>query len=470
MRQAGRYMQQYRDVRKHHSLVEICKKPELAAEVTITAAEFLNVDAAIIFADLLLPLEVMGLPFHFAAGEGPVIEKPVRTAEDVKRAAHRSRCRAGICRPTQSRWWSKHFGAKLPVIGFCGAPFTLASYMVEGGGSRHYLEVKKLMYNSPEVWDELVGKLVDVLAAYAAEQVRSGADALQIFDSWVGCLSVEDYRRYALVPTTQLIQRLQKETNVPIIYFGTDSSTLLPSMSETGAEVIGLDWRIPLDEGWRTVGHQSRRAGQSRSGAAVRFVAGVEAARRTHSSPGRCAARVTSSISDMAFCRNTPVDNVKNLAQFVHEFTATAASSEEAMSKQAVLLIAHGSPERVEDIPEFLQNISRGRPMSDAVVREVQHRYSLIGSSPLTRITQAQADGVARELGVPAYVGMRNWHPFIADTLKQMDPTMAWSRRLRFAWRRTIREPALDSTNKYCSEPKRRLPSILSRNGTIIRC
>ena len=118
---------------------------------------------------------------------------------------------------------AKHFGAKLPVIGFCGAPFTLASYMIEGGGSRHYLEVKKLMYNSPEVWDELVSKLVEVLAAYAAEQVRAGADALQIFDSWVGCLSVEDYRRYVLVPTTQLIQRLQKETGVPIIYFGTDS-------------------------------------------------------------------------------------------------------------------------------------------------------------------------------------------------------------------------------------------------------
>ena len=211
MRQAGRYMQQYRDVRKHHSLVEICKKPELAAEVTITAAEFLKVDAAIIFADLLLPLEVMGLPFHFAEGEGPVIEQPVRTAEDVNvlrvdRAAELGYVSDAV------KLVVKHFGAKLPVIGFCGAPFTLASYMVEGGGSRHYLEVKKLMYNSPEVWDELVGKLVDVLAEYAAAQVRAGADALQIFDSWVGCLSVEDYRRYALVPTTQLIQRLQKET------------------------------------------------------------------------------------------------------------------------------------------------------------------------------------------------------------------------------------------------------------------
>src|SRR5437868_3681388 len=254
MRQAVRYMPEYRAVRKQHSLLEICKKPALAAEVTITAAEYLSVDAAIIFADLLLPLEVMGLPFHFSAGEGPVIEKPVRTAEDVSvlrsdRAAELGYVADAVALVV------KHFGSRLPVIGFCGAPFTLASYMVEGGGSRHYLEVKKLMYNSPEVWDELVDKLVDVLAQYAAEQVQSGADVLQIFDSWVGCLSVEDYRRYALEPTTRLIKRLQKGTGVPIIYFGTDSTTLLPSMVETGAEVLGLDWRVPLDEGWKSVGH-----------------------------------------------------------------------------------------------------------------------------------------------------------------------------------------------------------------------
>ena len=252
MRQAGRYMKEYRDVRKKYSLVEICKRPELAAGVTITAAEYLGVDAAIIFADLLLPLEVMGVPFHFAIGEGPVIEKPVRTAADVNvlrtdRAADLEYVAEAVGKVV------RHFGSKLPVIGFCGAPFTLASYMVEGGGSRHYVEVKKLMYNSPEIWEELVNKLVEVLAEYSAEQVRQGADVVQIFDSWVGCLSVEDYRRYALEPTKRLINRLQNQTGVPIIYFGTDTATLLPAMSETGAEVIGLDWRVPLDKGWRTV-------------------------------------------------------------------------------------------------------------------------------------------------------------------------------------------------------------------------
>jgi uroporphyrinogen decarboxylase len=220
---------------------------------------------------------------------------------------------------------TKHFRAKLPVIGFCGAPFTLASYMVEGGGSRHYLEVKKLMYNSPEVWDELVGKLVDVLAEYAAEQVRSGADALQIFDSWVGCLSVEDYRRYALVPTTKLIQRLQKETKVPIIYFGTDSATLLPSMAETGAEVIGLDWRIPLDEGWHIVGHN--HAVQGNLDPVLLFASWRELQQRAEHILRLADARPGHIFNlGHGILPHTPVDNVKNLAQFVHEFSATASA------------------------------------------------------------------------------------------------------------------------------------------------
>ena len=180
MRQAGRYMPEYRAVRKRHSLLEICKKPALAAEVTITAAEFLGVDAAIIFADLLLPLEVMGLPFHFSAGEGPVIEKPVRTTEDVSQLRTDRAAELGYVSEAVGLV-AKHFAGKLPVIGFCGAPFTLASYMIEGGGSRHYLHAKKMMYNSPADWDELMRKLVDVTAEYSAAQVRAGADVIQIF-------------------------------------------------------------------------------------------------------------------------------------------------------------------------------------------------------------------------------------------------------------------------------------------------
>src|SRR5713226_2324325 len=205
MRQAGRYMAEYRAVRKQHSLLEICKNPAIAAEVTITAAEKLGVDAAIIFADLLLPLEVMGMPFRFESGEGPVIERPLRTKKDVAALRTDRSDDLGYVSESVSKV-VKHFGSKLPVIGFCGAPFTLASYMIEGGSSRNYLHAKKMMYNDPATWESLMRKLVEVLSAYAADQVKAGADALQIFDSWVGCLSVEDYRRHALPHTTNLVR------------------------------------------------------------------------------------------------------------------------------------------------------------------------------------------------------------------------------------------------------------------------
>src|SRR5579863_5610245 len=325
MRQAGRYMPEYRAVRKQHSLLEICKKPALAAGVTITAAEFLGVDAAIIFADLLLPLEVMGLPFHFSAGEGPVIEKPLRTKEDIANLRTDRADELGYVSEAVALV-AKHFKDRVPVIGFCGAPFTLASYMIEGGGSRNYVHAKKLMYNSPADWDSLMGKLVAVTTEYSADQVRAGADVLQIFDSWVGCLSVEDYRRYALVPTTQLIQRLQLETGVPIIYFGTDSATLLTSMAETGAEVIGLDWRIPLHEGWQTVGHD--RAVQGNLDPVLLFAPWRELKQRA-----ACILRMAGGRPGHIFnlghgiLPQTPVDNVKDLAQFVHDFTACPTAS-----------------------------------------------------------------------------------------------------------------------------------------------
>lgn len=322
MRQAGRYLKPYRDLRKQYALLEICKKPEVAAEVTVTAAEYLGVDAAIIFADLLLPLEVMGMRFHFSPAEGPVIEKPIRTAEDVKRLRIDRADELGYVAEAVARV-VQHFGSKLPVIGFCGAPFTLASYMVEGGGSRHYVEVKKLMYSAPAVWEELVNKLVEVLVQYSTQQVRRGADVIQIFDSWVGCLSVEDYRRYALQPTKRLVNRLQKDANVPIIYFGTDSTALLPSLSETQAEVIGLDWRVPLDEGWRSVGHG--HAIQGNLDPVTLFASWPEVERRAENIL-RLADGRPGHIFNLGhgILPHTPADNVKDLADFVHQFSTSA--------------------------------------------------------------------------------------------------------------------------------------------------
>jgi uroporphyrinogen decarboxylase len=316
MRQAGRYMPEYRAVRKRYSLIEICKKPKVAAEVTITAAEALGVDAAIIFADLLLPLEVMGLPFRFSAGEGPVIEKPVRNADSI--ACLRTDRAADLGYVSEAvRLVCQHFGTRLPVIGFCGAPFTLASYMIEGGGSRNYLNTKRMMYSCSVAWDELMRKLVGVVSEYAAEQVRAGADIIQIFDSWVGCLSVEDYRRYVLPRTTELVRALQK-TGAPIIYFGTETATLLPSMKQTGAEVIGLDWRIPLDEGWRSVDFKG--AVQGNLDPVLLFADWNELKLRAEEILRRAGGRPGHIFNlGHGILPETPVENVKALAAFARE-------------------------------------------------------------------------------------------------------------------------------------------------------
>jgi len=275
LRQAGRYMPEYMAVRKHHSLLEICRNPGIAAEVTITAAERLGVDAAIIFADLLLPFTPMGLDFEFVANEGPSVHSPIRTADQAK-ALRTDRTEDLLYVSRAIEKVAAHFappradGDTLGIIGFCGAPFTLASYMIEGGSSRNYIETKRLMYAStpsnqqpttnnqhPEssAWPILMQKLVTVLTDYAAQQVAAGADAIQVFDSWVGALSPTDYRAYALAPTTQLIRNIQA-LGVPVIYFGVETASLLPIMRETGCDVLGLDWRTPLDQAWRTLNHR----------------------------------------------------------------------------------------------------------------------------------------------------------------------------------------------------------------------
>ena len=261
LRQAGRYMPEYMAVRKHHSLLDICRSPDVAAEVTITAAERLGVDAAIIFADLLLPFTPMGVDFEFLAGEGPVVHQPIRSLAQIEALRTDRADELGyVARAIEKV--ATHFaspradGDVLGMIGFIGAPYTLASYMIEGGSSRNYIETKRMMYastvpGSPEsrAWPLLQEKLVSVLVAYAAQQVEAGADVIQIFDSWAGSLSVADYTQFCLPATTELVRRVQ-ELGVPVIYFGVDTASLLPTMRRTGADVLGLDWRVELDAAW----------------------------------------------------------------------------------------------------------------------------------------------------------------------------------------------------------------------------
>ena len=253
MRQAGRYMAEYRYLRAKHSMLELCKTPELAAQVTLQPIDRFPLDAAIIFADILLPLEPMGLSLEFAEGEGPVIHNPVRNQADVERLNIIDGGELNYVAEA-IRQARRALNGLVPLIGFAGAPFTLASYAIEGGSSRNYLLTKQMMYGEPKAWHQLMDKFARVITGYLRQQIKAGAQAIQLFDSWVGCLSVGDYVEYVL-PHVQLIFEGLKREGVPMIHFGTGTSAILRQMREAGGDVIGVDWRIHLDEAWATVGH-----------------------------------------------------------------------------------------------------------------------------------------------------------------------------------------------------------------------
>jgi uroporphyrinogen decarboxylase len=252
MRQAGRYMKEYRAVREKLGFLELCHHPAAAAEVTVTAVERLGVDAAIIFADILLILEPLDVGLEFSAGDGPVLRKPVRRPEDVRRLAAYDTADALAFVYEAVRQARGALAGRVPLIGFAGAPFTLASYLIEGGASRNYLHTKALIHHHPEAWSELLSLLARLVNGYLRGQVEAGADAVQIFDSWVGCLAPDDYRRHVLAHTRAALAGLSPRT--PVIHFGTGTAGLLEAMREAGGDVIGVDWRIDLDDAWSRIG------------------------------------------------------------------------------------------------------------------------------------------------------------------------------------------------------------------------
>ena len=249
MRQAGRYLPEYRAIRAKASLLEICRRPDLATEVTLQPIERLGVDAAILFADILLPFEPLGLGLSFAQGEGPVIARPIRSAADVTGLPDIDPVEGLGYVLEAVRAIRTALAGRVPLIGFAGAPFTLASYAIEGGGTRDFVTTKAFMYREPEAWHALLDRLATLVGRYLAAQAAAGAQAVQLFDSWVGCLAPEDYRRYVL-PHSRTALRLAAESGVPTIHFGTGTATLLEAMAEAGGNVIGIDWRIPLDAAW----------------------------------------------------------------------------------------------------------------------------------------------------------------------------------------------------------------------------
>lgn len=322
MRQAGRYMKEYMAIREKYSFLEMCRTPELACEVTLQPIKAFEIDAAIIFADILLPLPGMGINLEFAKNEGPVIRNPVRTTKDIEAVR--------LINPEEHvpyllsaiKMVKKELNNKVPLIGFSGAPFTLASYIIEGEGSKNYVHAKTLMYSDPDGWAKLMDKITDVIISYLNAQVDAGADCLQLFDSWVGCLTPDDYKNFALPYTKKVITAVKmKNPTIPFINFGTNTGTYLNLVKEAGGDVIGVDWRVRLDDAWKIIG--DKYAIQGNLDPVTLFGPVKEIRRRVKE------------IIDMADGRpghifnlghgivvGTPVDSVRAVVDAVHEFSA----------------------------------------------------------------------------------------------------------------------------------------------------
>jgi uroporphyrinogen decarboxylase len=320
MRQAGRYMSEYRSLRERYTLLELCRTPDLATEVTLQPIRRIEVDAAILFSDLLLPLEPMGIKFDFIKGEGPAIENPISDEADIARL-RRFDPREQLSHVLQAiRQVQEALGGQVPLIGFAGAPFTLASYAIEGGHSNHFAKTKALMYGAPAAWHRLCALLADLVSDYLIAQIEAGVDAVQVFDSWVGALNARDYREFIL-PHTRRIFEAVTPYNVPTIHFGVGTTTILGEIREAGGNVIGADWRIPLDEAWERIGFDRAIQGNLDPTRLLGPLEGIFAGaddvlERAGGRPGH--------IFNLGhgILPSTPLEHVQALAQYVHRRSA----------------------------------------------------------------------------------------------------------------------------------------------------
>jgi uroporphyrinogen decarboxylase len=314
MRQAGRYMAEYRVLRERYSLLDICRAPELATEVTLQPVHRIEVDAAILFSDLLLPLEPMGLPFDFIKGEGPQLERPIDSPADIDKLRTFDP-RESLAHVLEAIGLiQRELGGRVPLIGFAGAPFTLASYAIEGGHSNNFAKTKSLMYGHPDAWHRLCDRLATIVADYLTAQIDAGVDALQVFDSWVGALNAADYREFALPHTRRIFDAIGRR--VPTIHFGTGTSSILEELREAGGDVIGVDWRIPIDVAWDRLGDSAVQGNLDPTlllGPVQRmFTQTDDVLARAGGRPGH--------IFNLGhgILPSTPVEHVQMLAQYVH--------------------------------------------------------------------------------------------------------------------------------------------------------
>ena len=321
MRQAGRYMAEYRALRAKWSLLDICRNPDLATEVTLQPVHRIEVDAAILFSDLLLPLEPMGLPFDFLKGEGPQIHSPITDGADIARLK-RFEPREALSHVLQAiRQIQQALHGRVPLIGFAGAPFTLASYAIEGGHSNNFAKTKSLMYGHPDDWHRLCALLADIVGDYLVAQIEAGVDVVQVFDSWVGALNRADYREFALPHTQRIFETIGRR--VPTIHFGTGTANILADMREAGGDVLGADWRIPLDEAWTRIG--SDRAIQGNLDPTLLLGPLPRMFRQVDEILERVAGRPGHIFNlGHGLLPSTPVEHVQMLAQYVHTAARTA--------------------------------------------------------------------------------------------------------------------------------------------------
>ena len=308
-------MAEYRAIRERHSLLEICGNPDLATEVTLQPVKRVDVDAAILFSDLLLPLEPMGLPFDFIKGEGPQLERPIDSTDDIDRLK--------VFEPREAlkhvlsaiRQIQSELSGRLPLIGFAGAPFTLASYAIEGGHSNTFAKTKALMYGHPDGWHRLCEKLSTIVADYLTAQIEAGVNAVQVFDSWVGALSAADYREFALPHTRRIFEAVG--SRVPTIHFGTGTAAILEELREAGGDVIGVDWRIPIDEAWTRIG--SSRGVQGNLDPTLLLGPPARMLQQTDTVLARVGNRPGHIFNlGHGILPSTPVEHVQMLAQYVH--------------------------------------------------------------------------------------------------------------------------------------------------------
>lgn len=317
MRQAGRYLPEYRKLREKYTLLEICADPELAKEVTLQPIRRFDLDAAIIFADILLPLKCFGVEFDFVAGEGPRIFHPVRGAQDLERL--------GVGNPKQDlsfvfeaiRLVRDALDSKVALIGFAGAPFTVASYVIEGSYSRNFLQTKLLMYKHPEVWRVLMETISEVTLRYLEAQIEAGAQAIQLFDSWVGCLQPDDYLNYVLPYSRGIFESL-KQYNIPLIHFGTGTATFLELMQEAGGTVMSVDWRLDLDQVWQRLGDSV--AVQGNLDPVALFGDSIELEKKVDMILDQARGRPGHIFNlGHGFLPQTPIENVEKIVQWVHQ-------------------------------------------------------------------------------------------------------------------------------------------------------